>query len=63
MKKYKVTLLLMVNPSKNDETFEKEYIVEAENERKAYQEASKMQDEDEDDIKYRTLFNYKVDLL
>lgn len=63
MNKYKVTFLLMVEPSKNDETFEKEYIVEAENERKAYQEASKMQDKDEDDIKHRALFNYAVALL
>lgn len=63
MKNYKVTLHLMVDPLEGDKTFKKSYKVTAENENKAYEEACKKQDNDEDDIKYRTIFNYRVILL
>lgn len=60
MKKYKVTLYLMVNPLDGDKTFKKSYTVEAENEYKALIEAEKKQENDTDDIKYRSIFNYKI---
>ena len=60
MKKYKVTLLLMVNPSVNDDTFPRTYNVEAETELQAYHKASKMQGDDEPHIKHRSIFDYKV---
>ncbi len=60
MKKYKVKLQLMVDPSKGDETFNKTYKVYAEDESKAFDEASKAQSNDEEDIRYRSIFNYSV---
>lgn len=60
MKKYKVTLQLMVDPTVDDKTFNKKYTVEAENETKAYDEALKQQSEDEESVRYRSIFNYSV---
>ncbi len=51
----------MTDPTKGDDTFPKSYTVEAENESKAYGEAQKMQDSDIPDIRYRSIFNYKVE--
>ena len=60
MKKYKVVLSLMVNPSKGDETFEQSYNVEAINESDAYSEAITKQSNDTEEISYRSIFNYSV---
>ncbi len=59
-KKWKVTLNLMLDPSKGDETFPVSYTVEAENERDAYYEAEKMQDKDEPNICRRSVYNFKT---
>ena len=63
MKKYKVTLYLMIDPTVNDNTFKKSYVVEAESESSAYDEAGRMQDNDEPNIRNRSIFNYKVELI
>ena len=60
MKKYKVTLYLMVDPTKGDETFKKSYTVEAESEYDAYTKAGKKQSEDVESIARRSVFDYKV---
>lgn len=60
MKKYKVTLKLMEDPTQGDATFDVTYTVEAESEYKAYSAAEKLQSQDEDNIKYRSIFDYKV---
>lgn len=60
MKKYKVILQLMIDPSKGDQTFDKEYIVEAESKIKAYWEAEKMQSNDVPNIRLRSVFNYTI---
>lgn len=61
MQKYKVTLYLMVDPTKGDNTFPKTYNVEAESESKAYTEAEKMQEKDTTDIARRSIFDFKVE--
>lgn len=53
----------MVDPTVNDETFKKNYTVEAESESKAYLKAEKLQSEDEPNIRYRSIFDYKVRLV
>lgn len=57
MKKYKVTLHLMVDPTKGDQTFPKIYEVEAENKWTALAAAEKMR-EREPDIRWKSVFNY-----
>jgi hypothetical protein len=52
----------MVDPTKGDETFKKSYTVEATNEYTAFKEAEKLQANDEPNIKYRSIFDYKVTL-
>lgn len=61
MNKYKVTLYLMIDPTINDNTFKKVYKVFADNDYGAYNEACKLQDNDEPEIKYKTVFDYKVE--
>jgi hypothetical protein len=41
MNKYKVTLLLMIDPSNGDETLKKSYTVEADDERNAVKKPKK----------------------
>lgn len=60
MKKYKVTLHLMVNPTVGDETFKKTYVVEAKNESDAYSKALEQQSLDDESIRYRSVFNYNT---
>ena len=60
MGKYKVTLKLMVDPTESDETFNVIYKVDAISEFDAYRQAGKMQDVDVEEIRYRTVFDYKV---
>lgn len=60
IKKYKVTLRLMVDSIKGDETFKKSYEVEAQTEFDAYAEACKKQSMDVEYIKHRSIFNYNV---
>lgn len=59
MKKYKVVLHLMKDPSKGDDTFPMTYYVEAENESKACSKAEKEQEQDEE-VKYRSVFSHNV---
>ncbi len=59
MKKYKVTLDLMVDPTQGDATFPKSYTVEAKDKSDAYLEAGKKQSEDIE-VRYRSVFNYTV---
>lgn len=62
MKKYKVTLLLMVDPTSGDKTTAQIYYVEAETKQKAYDLAEKMQSKDRRvSIRHLSIFDYKVD--
>lgn len=61
MKKYKVKLHLMKDPTVNDETFSKTYIVEANDEISAYYKAEVLQSNDQDDyIRKRSIYNYTI---
>lgn len=59
LNKFKVTLHLMVDPTKGDETFNRKYIVNAKDENDAYREAEKKQSEDIE-VRYRSVFNYTI---
>jgi exonuclease VII large subunit len=63
MNKYKVTLLLMIDPSNGDETLKKSYTVEADDERNAVKKAEKMQENDDLSIKYLSVFDYEVKII
>ncbi len=58
MKKYKVTLHLMVDPTKGDETVKRHYRVEAENEFDAFSKAQEKQTEDEEEFRYLSTFKF-----
>lgn len=60
MKKYKVTLQLMVDPTKGDHTFDKSYEVEAEKEMSAYKIAEELHSNDIESIRYKSIFNYRI---
>ena len=60
MKKYKVVLKLMDDPTKGDETTDRTYIVESDNENDAYSKALEAQDDDIEEIKYKAIFSFKV---
>lgn len=62
--KFKVTFQLMIEPTKNDATFNRSYEVEAENKREAIEKAESLKDETYDDeygyLSQRSVFNYSV---
>lgn len=60
MKKYKVTFDLMKDPTKGDDTFKQAYEVDAENEMQAYSKAQDKQENDTEDVRYRSVFSYDV---
>ena len=60
MKKYKVTLELMEDPSKGDATFERTYHVEADSEYGAYLNAEAERENDDEEVRYNSVFNYTV---
>lgn len=53
----------MVDPTVDDKTFPKSYIVQAQSEAEAYSKADEMQSKDDISIKHRSIFDYKVDLI
>ena len=61
--KYEVTLQLMIDPSVNDDTFDKTYVVDANNESDAYFKAANLQSNDIDEIKYKSIFDYTIKLI
>jgi len=61
MKKFKVTLQLMVNPIQGDHTFAKTYTVDARNEEDAYWVAEPKQENDEPRIAKCAIFSYKAE--
>lgn len=59
--KYKVTLDLMVDPTKGDEVIKRSYTVEAKNVHEAYLKAASKQDTDIEEIRYKSIFNFNIE--
>jgi hypothetical protein len=61
MNKYKVTLLLMIDPSNGDETLKKSYTVPMMS--VMLLKTEKMQENDDLSIKYLSVFDYEVKII